>query len=75
MENNYTVYMHKFPNMKVYIGITNRNVEARWRKKALIGHNVSQETINKIQKAKKEHYPNGFKHTDTTKEKLTLIEI
>lgn len=33
MENNYTVYMHKFPNMKVYIGITNRNVEARWRKK------------------------------------------
>ena len=28
---NYTVYMHKFPNNKVYIGITCQSLERRWR--------------------------------------------
>ena len=27
----YTVYMHKFPNGKVYIGITRQDVKRRWR--------------------------------------------
>ena len=27
----YTLYMHKFPNNKVYIGITSKPVEVRWR--------------------------------------------
>jgi hypothetical protein len=30
MSNNYTVYMHKFPNNKIYIGITKRNPNIRW---------------------------------------------
>lgn len=30
MKNNYTVYMHIFPNNKVYIGITSRNPKYRW---------------------------------------------
>ena len=28
----FSVYMHKFPNNKVYIGITSTNVEKRWLK-------------------------------------------
>ena len=32
MENNYTVYMHKFPNNKVYIGITLQKPQYRWRR-------------------------------------------
>lgn len=31
MENNYKVYIHEFPNNKVYIGITCQNVNDRWR--------------------------------------------
>ena len=31
MSENYTVYMHRFPNGKVYIGITKQTVEERWR--------------------------------------------
>jgi len=31
MENNYIVYMHIFPNNKVYIGITSQKIERRWR--------------------------------------------
>ncbi|MBQ1778448.1 MAG: GIY-YIG nuclease family protein [Acidaminococcaceae bacterium] len=30
MEREYCVYMHRFPNGKVYIGITNREPEKRW---------------------------------------------
>jgi group I intron endonuclease len=30
-DNNYTVYMHKTPSGKVYIGITKRDPEARWQ--------------------------------------------
>lgn len=29
-ENRYTVYMHRFPNSKVYIGITQKEPEKRW---------------------------------------------
>ena len=28
--DNYTVYMHRFPNGKVYIGITSKKPELRW---------------------------------------------
>lgn len=31
MTSNYTVYMHRFPNGKVYIGITSQEPEQRWR--------------------------------------------
>ena len=29
--NNYTVYIHKCPNNKVYVGITSQKVEKRWK--------------------------------------------
>ena len=28
---NYKLYIHKFPNGKVYVGITSQDVEERWR--------------------------------------------
>lgn len=31
MISSYTVYMHRFPNGKVYVGITKQPVEERWR--------------------------------------------
>lgn len=31
MGNKYTVYAHVTPNMKMYVGITSRKVEQRWR--------------------------------------------
>ena len=31
MNENYTVYMHRFPNGKVYIGMTSKKPEDRWR--------------------------------------------
>lgn len=30
-ENNYTVYVHVFPNDKCYVGITKQNVDDRWQ--------------------------------------------
>ena len=30
VENNYTVYMHLFPNNKKYIGITSKKPKQRW---------------------------------------------
>ena len=38
MSENYTVYMHRFPNGKVYIGITKQTVEERWRNGVGINH-------------------------------------
>lgn len=31
IENNYTVYIHVFPNKKIYVGITGQKVKDRWR--------------------------------------------
>jgi hypothetical protein len=31
MERNWTVYKHTFPNGKVYIGITGKSIEERWK--------------------------------------------
>lgn len=31
MQNNYSVYIHIFPNSKVYIGITKRQPKDRWQ--------------------------------------------
>ena len=32
MNENYTVYMHRFPNGKVYIGMTSKKPEDRWER-------------------------------------------
>jgi predicted GIY-YIG superfamily endonuclease len=32
MDNNYKVYMHTFPDNKVYIGITRQSLSQRWGK-------------------------------------------
>ena len=44
---NYTVYMHIFPNKKVYIGITSQKVEHRWRNGTKYGNNQYMENAIK----------------------------
>lgn len=46
---NYTVYMHVFPNDKVYIGITSRTVEERWMSNG-VGYKVQPRMWRAIQK-------------------------
>lgn len=46
-ENNYTVYVHKFPNNKVYIGITKTKPEHRWGKKRYEHNMYMKNAINK----------------------------
>lgn len=46
-ENNYTVYVHKFPNNKIYIGITKTKPEHRWGKKKYEHNMYMKNAINK----------------------------
>lgn len=48
MENNYCVYMHTTPSGKVYIGITCRKPEKRWKNGK--GYSASQHFSNAIKK-------------------------
>lgn len=47
--NNWKVYIHKFPNKKVYIGITDRPVKTRWGVNGC-GYNQQPVMWNAIQK-------------------------
>jgi len=49
MNGKYTVYKHTAPNGKVYIGITSRNPEQRWRKDGS-GYTTSPHFYSAIQK-------------------------
>ena len=46
-ESNYTVYVHKFPNNKIYIGITKTKPEHRWGKKRYEHNMYMKNAINK----------------------------
>lgn len=54
--NNYKVYMHIFPNNKVYIGITKQRLNHRWNNgKGYINNNYMTNAINKYDWKNIEH--------------------
>lgn len=56
-ENNYSVYIHVFPNGKVYIGITSRKPEVRWGCNGYLYHRARMKTaIKKYGWSNIEHY-------------------
>lgn len=44
MDNNYSVYIHKFPNNKVYVGLTKQNPTTRW---GIDGKNYKKQNVYK----------------------------
>ncbi|MBR5303473.1 MAG: GIY-YIG nuclease family protein [Candidatus Gastranaerophilales bacterium] len=74
MENNYTVYMHIFPNNKVYIGITNKNVNSRWRKNG-VGYTNCPRMNNAINKYGWENVEHKILYEYLTKEEAEQKEI
>ena len=68
----YTVYMHLFPNDKIYIGITKTKPENRWGKKRYI-HNVYM--TNAINKYSWENVKHKILLTNLTKEEAEQKEI
>ena len=66
MENNYKVYIHNFPNGKVYIGITSKNENIRWRKN---GEGYKKQFVyNAIKKYGWENIKHDILYSDLTKE-------
>ena len=70
----YSVYMHIFPNNKVYIGITTKtNMRERWRKgKGYSHNNLMMKAINKYGWENIEH---KILYTDLDEQKAREIEI
>ena len=70
--NNYTVYIHIFPNRKVYIGITKQKPENRWRN----GKKYNSEYMrNAISKYGWENVEHKILYNNLTKEEAELKEI
>ena len=78
MTETYTLYMHKFPNNKLYVGITCRPVEVRWQNKynkyfSNAVHKYGWENIEHIVLADKLRQANlGKHHTEETKQKISV---
>ena len=66
-EKNYTVYIHKFPNGKNYVGLTKQAVEARW------GYNGFGYKKQPVYKAIKKYGWNNIQHI-ILKDGLTFEE-
>lgn len=73
MKNNYTVYMHIFPNNKVYIGITSRNPKYRWNN----GKNYKKQCLiaRAIQKYGWENVKHKILYNNLSKEEAEQKEI
>lgn len=73
VKNNYTVYMHLFPNNKKYIGITSKKPKQRWESGT--GY-ITQKLMNKaIQKYKWENIKHKILYENLTKEEAEHKEI
>lgn len=75
MADNYTVYMHRFPNGKVYIGITCQRPEARWRNGEGYNGQVVYNAIQKYGWDNVEHIIlfSGFSKEDAEEKEIELI--
>ena len=73
MENNYKVYIHIFPNNKVYIGITRNRIDIRWANgKGYKKQKVMSNAINKYGWKNIEH---KVLYENLTKEEAEQKEI
>lgn len=73
-EKIWSVYIHIFPNNKVYVGITSKKPEERW---GYLGHNYYRGHHILLANAIKKYNWDSIKHIvlcKTTKEKAILLE-
>jgi group I intron endonuclease len=68
----YTVYKHTSPSNKVYIGITSRDVEKRWRNGD--GYKSNPHFYNAIKKYEWESFQHDILYENLTKEEAENIE-
>lgn len=73
MENNYTVYIHIFPNNKVYIGITKMGIKNRWLNGK--GYKTCRKLNFAIQKYGWENVKHEILYEHLTKEEAEQKEI
>lgn len=73
MNNNYTVYMHIFPNNKVYIGITCRNPKYRWNNGK--NYKTNEVMCRAIKKYGWENVKHEILYENLTKEEAEQKEI
>lgn len=73
MDNNYKVYIHIFPNSKVYIGITKQKVEYRWNNGKKYDNNIYM--TNAIQKYGWDNIEHKVLYENLTKEEAEQKEI
>lgn len=69
----YTVYMHKFPNGKVYVGITKNSVYTRWANGK--GYNHNKRMTNAIKKYSWENIIHIIIAENLTKEEACKLEV
>lgn len=74
MELKYSLYIHEFPNDKVYIGITNRKVERRWGREGS-NYKNSKRIYNAILKYGWNNIKHIVLYEGLTKEEAQLREI
>ena len=73
MENNYKVYIHIFPNNKVYIGITRNRTDIRWANGK--GYKSQKVMSNAINKYSWENIEHKVLYENLTKEEAEQKEI
>lgn len=71
--NNYNVYIHIFPNSKVYIGITSQKPKRRWNNGQ--GYKNNQYMTNAIMKYGWDNVIHKILYTNLKKEEAEEIEI
>lgn len=71
--NNYSVYIHLFPNNKVYIGITSQKPKRRWNNGQ--GYKNNQYMTNAIMKYGWDNVIHKILYTNLKKEEAEEIEI
>lgn len=75
-DNNYTVYIHTFPNGKRYVGLTKQEVDARWQNgKGYKGQPVFKAICNLGWDNIQHEVINGLTREEAQKKEKELIEL